>query len=98
MPLAEMENRKVVVLCNLQARNMRGIKSHGMLLCASNAGHDQVEPLDPPAAAAVGERVWFGNEQLQVKCFALRMLLIPAGSSSSRSSTDNAFMLSRLLC
>jgi methionine--tRNA ligase beta chain len=65
VPLSDMQQRKVVVLCNLQARNMRGIKSHGMLLCASNEGHDRVEPLDPPAAAAVGERVWFGSEQLQ---------------------------------
>ena len=40
---------------------MRGIKSNGMLLCASNAAHDQVEPLLPPAQAPVGERVWFGE-------------------------------------
>jgi tRNA-binding EMAP/Myf-like protein len=40
---------------------MRGIKSHGMLLCASNAAHDAVEPLAPPEGAAVGERVWFGE-------------------------------------
>lgn len=54
------------MLCNLKPRNMRGIKSHGMLLCASNDAHDAVEPLDPPAEAPVGERVWFGAEQLQV--------------------------------
>jgi tRNA-binding EMAP/Myf-like protein len=58
---------QVVVLCNLKPRNMRGVKSHGMLLCASNDAHDAVEPLDPPAEAAVGERVWFGSEQLQVR-------------------------------
>jgi tRNA-binding EMAP/Myf-like protein len=45
---------------------MRGIKSHGMLLCASNAAHDAVEPLNPPADAVVGERVYFGSEALQV--------------------------------
>ncbi|WIA23629.1 hypothetical protein OEZ85_000334 [Tetradesmus obliquus] len=65
VPLDQMQSRKVVVLCNLKPRNMRGIKSHGMLLCASNDAHDAVEPLDPPAEAAVGERVWFGNERLQ---------------------------------
>jgi hypothetical protein len=31
------------------------------VLCASNATHDSVEPLTPPAAAPVGERVWFGG-------------------------------------
>lgn len=40
---------------------MRGIKSHGMLMCASNGAHDAVEPLDPPAGAATGERVFFGE-------------------------------------
>lgn len=43
-----MQGRSVVVLANLKPRNMRGIKSHGMLLCASNDAHDAVEPLRPP--------------------------------------------------
>jgi hypothetical protein len=38
-----------------------------MLLCPSNDAHDAVEPLDPPADAKIGERCWFGNEQLQVR-------------------------------
>ena len=49
------------MLCNLKARNMRGIKSHGMLLCASSGAHDRVEPLTPPEGAQVGERVFFGQ-------------------------------------
>jgi tRNA-binding EMAP/Myf-like protein len=40
---------------------MRGVKSNGMLLCASNADHTAVEPLLPPAGAPVGERCWFGE-------------------------------------
>lgn len=55
------QDRKVIVLCNLKARNMRGIKSNGMVLCASNDAHDVVEPLAPPAEAPVGERVYFGE-------------------------------------
>ena len=55
-----VQDRPVIVLCNLKARNMRGIKSHGMLLCASNETHEQVEPLTPPEGAQVGERVFFG--------------------------------------
>lgn len=55
------QGRSVIVLCNLKPRNMRGIKSNGMLMCASNDAHDAVEPLDPPAGAATGERVFFGE-------------------------------------
>ncbi|GBF97673.1 aminoacyl tRNA synthase complex-interacting multifunctional [Raphidocelis subcapitata] len=65
VPLEEMQGRLVVVLANLKARNMRGIKSHGMLLAASNEEHTEVEPLAPPAGAAPGERVWFGEEREQ---------------------------------
>ncbi|GIL85251.1 hypothetical protein Vretifemale_13859, partial [Volvox reticuliferus] len=60
--LEAMQDRKVIVLCNLKPRNMRGIKSNGMVLCASNDAHDAVEPLAPPADAPVGERVYFGEE------------------------------------
>ena len=38
---------------------MRGVKSNGMLLCASDAGHEVVEPLSPPSGATIGERVYF---------------------------------------
>jgi tRNA-binding EMAP/Myf-like protein len=51
----------VVIIANLKPRNMRGIKSNGMVLCASNEEHSVVEPLAPPEGAAVGERVWFGD-------------------------------------
>jgi methionine--tRNA ligase beta chain len=53
VPLEEMQDRLVVVLANLKARNMRGIKSHGMVLCASDEGHKRVEPLVPPEGAQV---------------------------------------------
>ena len=51
------QNRPVIALCNLKPRNMRGVKSDGMLLCASNGDHTAVEPLDPPSSAAPGARV-----------------------------------------
>merc|ERR1711976_896564 len=57
VPLEEMQNRPVVVLCNLKPRKMRGIVSHGMLLCASNDEDDVVEPLIPPAGATPGTRI-----------------------------------------
>ena len=52
-----------MVLCNLKARNMRGIKSDGMLLCASNDTHEVVEPLMPPEDAKCGERVAYGDDE-----------------------------------
>lgn len=61
MPASALTGSTVTVLCNLKARKMRGVSSHGMLLCASNDAHDAVELLRPPEAAAAGERVRFGG-------------------------------------
>ncbi|KAL5993031.1 hypothetical protein ACLOJK_013951 [Asimina triloba] len=58
IPLEEMQNRKVCVLCNLKPATMRGIKSQAMVLAASNDDHSKVELVDPPQSAPVGERVW----------------------------------------
>ncbi|KAJ7980531.1 putative Methionine-tRNA ligase [Quillaja saponaria] len=57
IPLEEMQNRKVCVLCNLKPATMRGIKSQAMVLAASN--DNTVELVDPPSSARVGERVTF---------------------------------------
>lgn len=35
VPLEEMKDRMVVILANLKAANLRGVQSHGMVLCAS---------------------------------------------------------------
>lgn len=35
VPIEKMQNRLVVVLCNLKPAKMRGVESHGMVLCAS---------------------------------------------------------------
>ncbi|KAK8684907.1 hypothetical protein V6N13_040921 [Hibiscus sabdariffa] len=59
IPLEEMQNRLVCVLCNLKPATMRGIKSHAMVLAASNNDHTKVELVEPPKSAVVGERVTF---------------------------------------
>ncbi|KAI5604345.1 hypothetical protein BDE02_01G282700 [Populus trichocarpa] len=59
IPLEEMQNRKVCILCNLKPANMRGIKSEAMVLAASSSDHTKVELIDPPQSAVVGERVTF---------------------------------------
>ncbi|CAH0484565.1 unnamed protein product [Peronospora farinosa] len=55
--LEEMQNRKVLVLLNLKPAKLGGFKSHGMVLCASDASHENVQFIEPPADAKVGERV-----------------------------------------
>lgn len=53
----DMEDRLVLVLCNLKERKMVGFPSHGMVLCASNADHTDVRLVNPPIDAQIGERV-----------------------------------------
>ena len=67
VPLEEMQNRKIVAVCNLKPVTMRGIKSAAMVLAASprlapgetdnHAG--PVELVNPPEGAEAGERVFF---------------------------------------
>jgi len=60
VPIEEMRNRMVVVMCNLKPAKMRGVLSEGMVMCASTA--DKVEPIRPPKTAVPGDRVtWTGR-------------------------------------
>jgi len=61
IPLAEMQQRRVVILCNLKASNLKGVRSQAMVLCASNDDHTQVELVEPPEGATPGERVTLAN-------------------------------------
>jgi aminoacyl tRNA synthase complex-interacting multifunctional protein 1 len=58
--LEQMQDRKLIVVCNLKARNLVGFKSHGMVLCASTVDADgthRVEFVDPPVNAKPGDRI-----------------------------------------
>ncbi|KAK3669547.1 G4 quadruplex nucleic acid binding protein [Recurvomyces mirabilis] len=67
IPLEDMQDRKIVAVCNLKPVKMRGIHSAAMVLAASprlapgeedkHAG--PVELVDPPKDAEAGERVYF---------------------------------------
>lgn len=67
VPLDEMQDRKVIVVCNLKPVKMRGIKSAAMVLAASprpNEGEEDhhsktVELVMPPEGAKAGEKVFF---------------------------------------
>lgn len=57
-PMEQLQDRLGVFLCNLKPVKMRGIESSAMLMCASREDPRAVEPLDPPASSAIGERVF----------------------------------------
>ncbi|KAB8342871.1 hypothetical protein FH972_022468 [Carpinus fangiana] len=66
IPLEEMQNRKIIAVCNLKPVTMRGIKSCAMVLAASpriKEGDDPhagpVELVNPPEASKAGDRVFF---------------------------------------
>lgn len=56
VPIDQMRDRMVVVLANLKPQSMRGIKSAGMVLCASV--ENAVEPLIPASGSNPGDRVF----------------------------------------
>lgn len=56
---AEQMRRRVLVVCNLKPAKLGGIPSSGMVLCASNDDHSEVDFLEPPEGAKIGERVTF---------------------------------------
>ena len=55
IPIEEMQNRSVIILCNLKPAKMRGIMSEAMVMCASTP--EKVEILAPPQGAAPGDIV-----------------------------------------
>jgi len=57
VPIEEMQDRMVLVVCNLKPANLKGVRSEAMVLAASNDDHTQVQLLIPPQGSKVGERV-----------------------------------------
>ncbi|XP_077976881.1 tyrosine--tRNA ligase, cytoplasmic-like [Glandiceps talaboti] len=58
VPMEELQDKIVVLLCNLKPVKMRGIESKAMLMCASNEDASIVEPLEPPEGSAPGDKVF----------------------------------------
>lgn len=65
MTLEELKGRKVLVLCNLPAKPLRGIASNGMLLASANA-EGGLALVEPPAEASVGEVISFSGIESSV--------------------------------
>lgn len=57
VPLEQMQNRMVILLCNLKPAKMRGVLSQAMVMCASSP--EKVEILAPPSGSVPGDRVTF---------------------------------------
>lgn len=53
----QMQNRMVILLCNLKPAKMRGVLSQAMVMCASSP--EKVEILAPPTGSVPGDRVTF---------------------------------------
>eukprot|EP00588_Corethron_pennatum_P029711 CAMPEP_0194313908 /NCGR_PEP_ID=MMETSP0171-20130528/10735_1 /TAXON_ID=218684 /ORGANISM="Corethron pennatum, Strain L29A3" /LENGTH=266 /DNA_ID=CAMNT_0039069057 /DNA_START=124 /DNA_END=924 /DNA_ORIENTATION=+ len=59
-----MLGRRLLVIANLKPKNLKGFKSHGMVLCAASSnpdGSEKVEFVEPPAGATIGEQITFGG-------------------------------------
>jgi len=63
VPIEEMQNRLVIVMCNLKPSNMRGESSQAMVICASDNDHLIVEPILPPEGSQPGDRVVVDGEE-----------------------------------
>ncbi|KAF6128627.1 aminoacyl tRNA synthetase complex interacting multifunctional protein 1 [Phyllostomus discolor] len=57
VPLDQMQNRMVILLCNLKPAKMRGVLSQAMVMCASSP--EKVEILAPPNGSVPGDRITF---------------------------------------
>jgi aminoacyl tRNA synthase complex-interacting multifunctional protein 1 len=55
VPIEEMQNRMVIVLCNLKPAKMRGVTSEAMVMCASTP--EKVEIMAPPAGSVPGDLI-----------------------------------------
>ena len=51
----QMLGHRLLVVANLKAKNLKGFKSHGMVLCASQG--EKVQFIEPPEGAPLGEVV-----------------------------------------
>ncbi len=53
----ELENKNIIVFTNLAPRTIRGVESKGMILAASNEGHEKVRLLQPDSDIELGSRI-----------------------------------------
>ena len=57
VPIEEMKDRLVVVVCNLKPAKFKGVISEAMVLAAFNENDSVVEPIDPPTNSVIGVKL-----------------------------------------
>lgn len=62
IPQEDLLSKRVIVLANLKASKMRGVKSEAMLLAAEKSSPEKskVELVNPPNLSIVGDSLYFG--------------------------------------
>ncbi len=63
IPEDQLNQRHVVLVCNLKPAKMRGVESQAMVLCASNADKSNVELVIPPPGSKPGDVLWFDGHE-----------------------------------
>jgi len=63
MGLEDLENKQVLVFCNLKPKNAVGIDSNGMVLCSTDSETKKVQLLKIPDGSKPGDIVTFGDEK-----------------------------------
>ena len=63
VPIEQMQDALVVVICNLRQKKLAGYPSHGMVLCAETPDKSAVELLKPPAGSQAGDLITFADQE-----------------------------------
>ena len=75
IPESELQQRPVVLVCNMKPIKIQGTKSQAMILAATNSDQNAVELLQPPQGAVPGDRIFVcGFEGHSVCCLLEEML------------------------
>jgi len=53
----QLQNKRIIMLTNLEPRKLRGVESQGMLLAAGNSDHTKVSLLMPDQDMQPGDKV-----------------------------------------
>eukprot|EP00929_Paragymnodinium_shiwhaense_P110547 TRINITY_DN7766_c0_g1_i1.p1 TRINITY_DN7766_c0_g1~~TRINITY_DN7766_c0_g1_i1.p1 ORF type:complete len:873 (+),score=259.72 TRINITY_DN7766_c0_g1_i1:89-2707(+) len=61
------QGMRILVVCNMQPSKLRGVTSHGMVLCAKNLDKKVVELLAVPKGCKVGDRVLPEGDSFDLK-------------------------------